>query len=141
MKLMALNHSGDDGWLLGVENGDGAMGIDIGIEEFSFDTSTTSRDHIDDNDNTSLLMGSTTTATTTADDAPNTPLTQEDKKRMRNRASVEKCRRKKRHRLSSLNKERDALTEENKILTEISRDIRTSMILILTEIANLSIPV
>lgn len=63
---------------------------------------------------------------------------EEEAKRMRNRASVEKCRRKKRQRLESLTSERAALTRENVLLKEVMVETRAAMIQILHEVANLS---
>lgn len=71
-------------------------------------------------------------------DEDGNPLTEEEQKRLRNRASVEKCRRKKRMRLESLTRERASLTRENELLRVSAEEARNSMILILQEVAALS---
>ncbi len=69
---------------------------------------------------------------------PDKTQSEEEAKRMRNRASVEKCRRKKRQRQESLTRERASLTRENTILKDIGDETRTAMIQILHEVALLS---
>lgn len=80
-------------------------------------------------------------AEATEDDNYGGALSEEEQKRIRrvkNRASVEKCRSRQRMRLDSLNKERDALTEENCLLKSTCDSIRTTMQIILEQVAALS---
>ena len=67
--------------------------------------------------------------------------TEEEAKRIRrvkNRASVEKCRTKQRQRLDRLNKERASLTDENELLRDTADQVRGSMQMILEQVAGLS---
>jgi len=69
------------------------------------------------------------------------PPTEEEQKRIRrvkNRASVEKCRHKQRMRLESLTQERTALGHENVLLRNSADEVRTVMQIILEQVASLS---
>lgn len=69
------------------------------------------------------------------------PISEEEQKRIRrvkNRASVEKCRNKQRMRLESLTREREALTVENTMLRSAAEQVRLSMSSILSQVAALS---
>ncbi len=59
-------------------------------------------------------------------------------RRVKNRASVEKCRTKQRQRLDRLNKERAALTGENALLRGTADQVRGAMQQILEQVAGLS---
>lgn len=66
-------------------------------------------------------------------------LAEDEEKRHRNRISVKKCRHKKRVRTEGLMQERKMLTEENNLLRSVSEDSRTAAMVILTEIAELTV--
>lgn len=69
------------------------------------------------------------------------PVSEEEQKRIRrvkNRASVEKCRNKQRIRLESLTREREALAAENSTLRSATEQVRTAMNAILSQVAALS---
>lgn len=59
-------------------------------------------------------------------------------RRLKNRASVERCRQKQRIRLERLTHEQSSLTEENKLLLECSEEVRRTLALILTQVASLA---
>lgn len=68
-------------------------------------------------------------------------LSEEEQKRIRrvkNRASVEKCRNKQRRRLEALQREREALTGENHLLRNAADGLRRSMSEVLSQVAALS---